>query len=50
MKIIKKNIYSHVLLNYYESGKNTTGYHSDKLIPGQLVASVSLGAARKFRF
>ncbi|KRX10903.1 hypothetical protein PPERSA_12027 [Pseudocohnilembus persalinus] len=47
---ITKNKYSHVLLNYYESGKNTIGYHSDQLIPGQLVASVSLGAARKFRF
>lgn len=38
------------LLNYYESGDNTMGYHSDEtanLADGTGVAIVSLGSARE---
>ncbi len=41
------------LLNFYESGDSTMGYHSDstdELVPGTGVAIVSLGAERSITF
>ena len=45
--------FNNCLLNYYETGKNTMGFHSDdtsQLQPGTGVAIVSLGSARRITF
>lgn len=40
------------LVNYYDTGKNTIGWHSDNEEKGSIscIASISLGAERKFEF
>jgi alkylated DNA repair dioxygenase AlkB len=45
--------FNSVLLNYYENGKETINWHSDKeatLGPNPVIACVNLGATRKFWF
>ena len=45
--------FNNCLLNYYQSGNSTMGFHSDdtsKLEPGTGVAIISLGAARKITY
>ncbi|MER2997305.1 alpha-ketoglutarate-dependent dioxygenase AlkB family protein [Pontibacter populi] len=45
--------YNSVLLNLYQSGQNSMGWHSDdepELGPEPTIASVSLGAERRFGF
>lgn len=45
--------FNNCLLNYYETGDNTMGFHSDDttgLLPGTGVAIVSLGSARDITF
>lgn len=47
-----KTKYNICLCNYYENGRNTIGWHSDReeaLSPAN-IASISLGAPRKFAF
>ena len=46
-----KRILNRVLLNLYRDGDDTVGWHSDdepELGPNPTIASVSLGAARRF--
>ena len=41
--------FSYAVLNYYRDGKDYISYHSDREVSdGQIVASVSLGATRRF--
>jgi alkylated DNA repair dioxygenase AlkB len=43
--------FNHVLINRYRDGKDSMGYHADaepELGPDPIVATVSLGAARRF--
>jgi alkylated DNA repair dioxygenase AlkB len=54
-KLLKKlNVsFNNCLLNYYETGDNTMGFHSDdtsNLIPGTGVAIVSLGSVRDITY
>lgn len=45
-------VFNGVLLNLYRNGHDTIGYHSDnerELGPNSVIASVSLGAVRKFQ-
>ena len=45
--------YNYCLLNYYKDGTRNIGAHADDerdLEPGSSIASVSLGAVRRFRF
>jgi len=45
--------FNNCLLNYYQSGNSTMGFHSDdtsQLEPGTGVAIISLGAARKITY
>lgn len=45
--------FTNCLLNYYETGDNTMGFHSDDtrgLVPGTGVAIVSLGSLRNITF
>lgn len=45
--------YNSALLNLYHSGKEGMGWHSDNedsIVPESAIASLSLGAERKFRF
>jgi alkylated DNA repair dioxygenase AlkB len=45
-------VFNGVLLNLYRNGLDTIGYHSDNeidLTPNSVIASVSLGATRKFQ-
>jgi alkylated DNA repair dioxygenase AlkB len=44
--------YNSVLLNYYRNGRDSMGWHSDdepELGPAPAIASLSLGATRRFR-
>ncbi len=48
--IIKKNI-KYAQINYYRDGNDYIGWHTDSEIKkGDLIASLSLGATRKFQF
>jgi alkylated DNA repair dioxygenase AlkB len=53
-KMVEKKtnkIYSYAQLNYYRTGDDYIGYHTDSEIQdGDVIASVSLGASRKFTF
>jgi len=45
--------YNFALLNYYSSGRDSLGFHSDDerdLLPNGIIASLSLGAMREFVF
>lgn len=45
--------YNSCLLNYYPNGNSGMGWHSDNensIVPNSSIASISLGAARKFSF
>ena len=42
-------IYDYVLVHIYETGKSTINWHADKEALKSTIASVSLGASRKFR-
>lgn len=42
--------YHYILFHLYVDGKSTIGWHNDKEAFGTTVASLSLGATRKFRF
>lgn len=49
-KIIKKKI-KYAQINYYRNGNDYIGWHTDsEVVEGDLIASISLGAARKFQF
>lgn len=43
-------IYDYVLVHIYEDGDASIAYHNDKEALSTMIASVSLGATRKFRF
>ncbi len=45
--------YNSCLLNYYPNGNSGMGWHSDNensIVPNSSIASISIGAARKFSF
>lgn len=45
--------FTHVLLNYYRDGQDSMGWHRDNEVslgPEPVIASISLGAARRFQF
>lgn len=43
--------YKYAQLNYYRNGEDYIGYHTDSEVrPGDIIASISLGTERKFRF
>ena len=49
-KIIKRNI-KYAQINYYRDGNDYIGWHTDsEVMPGDLIASISIGATRKFQF
>jgi alkylated DNA repair dioxygenase AlkB len=49
-KIIKKNI-KYAQINYYRDGNDYIGWHTDsEVMKGDLIASISIGATRKFQF
>ena len=49
-KIINKKI-KYAQINYYRDGNDYIGWHTDsEVVEGDLIASVSLGATRKFQF
>lgn len=49
-KIINKKI-KYAQINYYRNGDDYIGWHTDsEVIEGDLIASLSLGATRKFQF
>ncbi len=49
-KIIKKKI-RYAQINYYRNGNDYIGWHTDsEVIEGDLIASISIGATRKFQF
>jgi alkylated DNA repair dioxygenase AlkB len=49
-KIIKKKI-KYAQINYYRNGNDYIGWHTDsEVVEGDLIASISLGATRKFQF
>ena len=45
-----KEKYDYVLVHIYINGKSSIGYHNDSEALNSSIASVSLGATRKFRF
>tara|TARA_B110000261_G_C12965265_1_gene310281 strand:+ start:185 stop:793 length:609 start_codon:yes stop_codon:yes gene_type:complete len=48
--IIKKNI-KYAQINYYRDGNDYIGWHTDsEVMKGDLIASISIGATRKFQF
>ncbi len=49
-KIIKKKI-KYAQINYYRNGNDYIGWHTDsEVVEGDLIASISIGATRKFQF
>lgn len=53
-KLVEKKTnktYSYAQLNYYRTGDDYIGYHTDSEVQdGDVIASISLGASRKFTF
>ena len=48
--IIEKNI-KYAQINYYRDGNDYIGWHTDsEVMKGDLIASISIGATRKFQF
>jgi hypothetical protein len=43
-------IFDYVLVHIYESGEGSINYHTDREAMNTTIASISLGATRKFRF
>ena len=49
VKLYTQTEYDYVLVHIYSSGDSSIAYHSDHEAMGTTIASVSLGATRKFR-